>query len=98
MAENKLQIFTSPGCGHCEEVKEAVASGKIQVKGIDSATPVELVDLSSDAGYPMIDALGLKRVPAAYHDGQQCDIKVDEATKTITVVCPEPPQPEPLAA
>ena len=86
--ESKLQIFTAPGCDNCEEVKDALKSGKLEIEGADvKLADVEVVDLSSDAGYHYMDDLGISQVPAAYYGDKRCDLLVDDATKRVTVSC-----------
>lgn len=74
--EDRVVIFTSPGCGPCEEVERRVTGGHI------GDTPVELVSIEDDDGFERFieehrksgsDTFG---VPSAFHDGRQCDINL----------------------
>ena len=90
MPDNKLQIFTAPGCGGCKEVKDAMDSGQLEITGVDvKPEEIEVVDLSSDEGYPYLDKLGIGNVPAAYYAGERCELLVDDETKRVTVKCVE---------
>ena len=90
MPDNKLQIFTAPGCGGCKEVKDAMDSGQLEVTGVDvKPEDIEVIDLSSDEGYPAMDRLGISNVPAAYYGGEKCELLVDDETKRVTVKCGE---------
>ena len=93
---DKLQIFTAPGCGGCKEVKDAMEHGQLEITGVDvKPEDIEVVDLSSDAGYPYMDELGIKNVPAAYYGGEKCELLVDDETKRVTVKCGEANSDEP---
>ena len=81
-----VAIYTAPGCGPCKEVKEAVESGNIEVRGAPSSD-ITLVDVTSDEGYPAIDEKGIGQIPAAYHEGQKGDLLVDDATGKVVVDC-----------
>lgn len=52
---------------------------------------VELIDLETDEGFPYIAEFGLTGIPSAYLDKQKCEIKVDEDTNILHIVCPENP-------
>lgn len=90
----KVRIFTGPGCAPCDEVKAAVENDEILLEGLPEDTEVEMVDATSEEGYPFIDELGLDRVPVAYHGTAQCQIIVDDETKQVTVKCPPPEEPD----
>lgn len=87
--DNQLKIFTAPGCGPCVEIKEALDSGRLVLNGEPVAPEdVELVDVSTDQGYPLLDQLGIHAVPAVYLEGRHCEVLVDDETQTVTVTCP----------
>ena len=92
MPDDKVQIFTAPFCGGCEEVKDAVAAGQVEVQGVPgNGHEVELVDLSSDEGYALVEELGLETVPAAFYQGQRCELLVDDEAHKVVVRCGAPP-------
>lgn len=87
---NRLQIFTAPGCAPCEEIKTALAAGRLELEGTPvKREDVDLVDVSTDQGYPFLDQLDIHRVPAAYYGIRACEILVDNRTRTVTINCPE---------
>lgn len=96
MAEDKVLVFTAPGCAPCQDLKDALRDGNVEVEGVDVAPDqIEVVDVSNDDGYPYLDKYSVSRVPAAYYKGQQCQILVDDATHKVTVSCPSTNGAEP---
>ncbi len=86
-----VTIYTAPGCGPCKELKEAVESGNIEVRGASAeGSEITLVDVTTDEGYPAIDEKGIDQIPAAYSEGQKCYLLVDDATGKVVVDCGGP--------
>lgn len=84
-----IKIYSSPGCGSCSTVKEAIESGNVEVRGVDPDTEVEMVDVTTDEGYPEIDRIGIDAIPSAYHEGEKCNILVNDQTGKVIVDCPD---------
>lgn len=50
---------------------------------------VELIDLESDEGFLYIAEFGLTGVPSAYRGKQKCEMKIDDETNILHIICPE---------
>lgn len=85
-----LRIFTAPGCAPCQDIKDAIDQGTLEVEGVSPKADVEMVDLSTDEGYPLIEELGIDAVPSAYYGDRRCQLLVDEETGAVTIDCGEP--------
>lgn len=60
-------------------------------KGQIADKDVELVYIESDEGFPYIAQFALSGVPSAYRETQKCEIKIDEETEILHIICPEKP-------
>jgi hypothetical protein len=85
----KTRVFVAKHCGPCQIVKEMVERGQINDKDI------ELIDIESDEGFPYIAEFALSGVPSAYKDKQKCEIKIDQESNILHIVCPEVPTEAP---
>lgn len=89
----KLQIFTAESCVPCADVKEAINAGKLEIEGLSRTemkdTEIEVIDVTTEEGYPLIDELGIEQIPVAYYNGRTCQILVDDETGRITLDCSE---------
>ena len=83
MPKTKVKVFVSSSCGPCQEVKEAIASGKFNLEDVD------LIDLETDEGFPYIEKMKLNRVPVAYKGKRQCKILHDDEGG-LFIDCPQP--------
>jgi hypothetical protein len=45
---------------------------------------VDLIDITTEAGFPWIEKLGLQKVPAAFKNGKACKILSDDESLMIT--------------
>jgi len=81
-----VTIYTAPGCGSCKEVKEAVETGNIEVRG--APNDVTLADVTQDEHYSAIDERHIDKIPSAYFEGEKCDILLDDITGKVVVNCP----------
>jgi glutaredoxin len=84
-----VRIFTAPGCEPCEEIKQAVEDGNLTLAGLPARVNIELVDLSTDEGYPNVDELNLEKVPVAYYEARQCKLLLDTESGELTIDCRE---------
>lgn len=93
MAES-LRIFVASGCGPCKEITEAIDNGTIDVDGLTvteaKEADIDLIDVASDEGFPLVEEYGLDNVPAAYYGKRRCEILVGER---ITIDCSESERP-----
>lgn len=71
MAEEKVTLFVSEGCGVCKEVRKLVEEGKFNLEKID------VVDVASEEGFPNVEKLGLTKVPVAFKGTQECKLLMD---------------------
>lgn len=90
---SKLQIFTAESCAPCADIKEAIDSGKLSIEGLSRTevknTDIEVIDVTTEEGYPLIDEMGIDQIPVAYYEGRKCRILVDDETHAITLDCSE---------
>jgi hypothetical protein len=82
----KTRIFVSKHCGPCQIIKDMVQNGQV-----DDDKDIELIDLETDEGFPYIAEFGLTGVPSAYKDKQKCEIKIDQDSNILRIICPETP-------
>ena len=89
MAKDTVRIFTAPGCAPCEDIKEALEDGDVELIGVDTKASIEFVDLSTDEGYPYLDVLNMEKGPVAYYESRQCKLLVDDETGRLSIDCRE---------
>jgi hypothetical protein len=86
MAEETVKIFVSGSCGPCQQVKQLVSEGKF------NRDKVDIIDVETEEGFPMIEKMGLNKVPTAMKGTDHCDLSLDGETLIIT--CPGEEQEE----
>lgn len=87
-AAETIRIFSVAGCAPCEDLEAALEAGNVNVLGVDrESTEVEVIDLTTEEGYPYLDQYPINEIPSAYHGGQPCQILLNNATKTFTIDC-----------
>mgnify|MGYP001569841992 CR=1 FL=1 len=89
-----LRILTAEGCAPCSEFKESLDAGRLLVESARSERELtfEIVDVTSEEGFKLLEELSPKGVPAAYLDHEQCLIsfeKDDDGKRTVVVTCGE---------
>lgn len=77
MPDEKVKVFISSGCGPCQEVRKMIEEGKFNLADVD------LIDVSSEEGFPFVEKMGLTKVPAAFKGGKACKIMSDEESLII---------------
>ena len=81
-----LKIFVADGCDPCKEIKDLAEKGKM-LTNVDPDTDIELIDVTTDEGFPEVEKEQLSGVPTAKYDGQTCKLHIDEETKTLIIDC-----------
>jgi len=79
----KIRVFVSEHCGPCQIIKDMIDRGQVSDKDL------ELIDIESDEGFPYIGEFALTGVPSAYKENQKCEIKIDQSTDKLHIICPE---------
>ena len=69
-------------CGPCEKIKELFKAGRINRKD------VELIDLETDEGFRLIEAIGVDAVPSVYKGKEKCLLQLDEDKQSLIITCP----------
>jgi glutaredoxin len=77
MSDDTIKVFVSSGCGPCAQVKKMIEEGRFNLSRVD------MVDVSTDEGFPYIEKLGLTKVPSAFKGSKECKILSDEETVVI---------------
>ena len=96
MAENekKIKLFVAEGCEPCAEVKKLVEEGAFLIDGEEGAQ-VEMIDVSTEEGFPEIEKRGLTGIPRAFgEDGRQCKIGIDTENNVVVFDCDGQPESE----
>ena len=90
----KTRIFVSKHCNSCRLIKEMVKNKKVSEKD------VEVIDVETDEGFPYIQTMQLSGVPSAYKGIRKCELKIDEETDTLIIICPveQNPTEDPLSS
>jgi len=83
MPKAKLRVFVSAGCGPCQEIKEAIESGRFNVQDID------LIDVESKEGFPYIKKFKLTKAPAAYLGKKECEMFINREDNSLFIDCPD---------
>ncbi len=94
MAVRTLRLYTAEGCPPCESLKAKLRAGEIPVEGLPEGdeAKIEEVDVTTEAGFALAQALQIEQVPSAYLEDTPCKILVDEDDVTF-ISCPMPPAP-----
>jgi hypothetical protein len=83
-----LRVFVAEGCGECQGIKEGLAQGNITFLGVpDTVEDIDVVDVTTDEGYPFMDSLGIEAIPAAYLGMLPCSIRVLPNEKEYLIDC-----------
>jgi thiol-disulfide isomerase/thioredoxin len=75
--DEKVKLFVSGGCGPCQAVKQMVAEGRFNLDD------VEIIDVTTEEGFPWIKKLGLQKVPTAMKGAKVCKLLIDGETLVI---------------
>ncbi len=83
--DDEIKLFITQGCPHCEKIKDIVLKGRFNAESVD------LIDLSSPEGYPYLDKLPVKRVPAAMKGEKVCELTMahDKDGDLLLIDCGE---------
>lgn len=81
MAEELVKLYVSGSCGPCQQVKKLISEGKFNRDRVD------IIDVESDEGFPLIEKLGLTKVPMAMKGTEVCNLSLDE-DGTLIITCP----------
>ena len=91
MAES-LKIFVGKGCEPCREITRAIDKGLVDVDGLTITqareADIEVIDIASDEGFPLVQEYDLDNVPSAYYGKRRCEILLGDR---ITIDCSESP-------
>jgi hypothetical protein len=80
-----VKVFVSGECGPCAEIKQLAEEGRVN-------QDIDLIDVTSDEGFPYIEKLGLSKVPSAYRGVQECKLQIDDENQLLIVNCDQEPQ------
>ena len=84
----RITFYTAPGCSPCQDIKKAIESGDVRIEGAAVApSDVDIVDLSTDEGYLLIEKLGLEAIPSVYYDGDRCGLLIDDEDGQVVIRC-----------
>lgn len=86
---DKLRVFLSEHCLPCQDIMELIKQGKVSCDKCDEGDEIEVVDITSDEGFPLVAEYELDGVPAAFLGKKQCKIDYDEEEKALLISCPE---------
>ncbi len=75
-----VKVFVAGGCGPCQEIKQLIEEGRV-------SEDIDLIDVTSDEGYPYIEKMGLSKVPSAYRGTQECKLQIDDEEHLLIVDC-----------
>ncbi|MFH1485473.1 MAG: hypothetical protein ABIH46_05320 [Chloroflexota bacterium] len=75
-----LRILTAEGCAPCDEVKQMIKSKRfiLETGKHDKAIEIEVIDVTTEEGFPYIAQYNLNGVPAAYLDEERCTINYED--------------------
>lgn len=82
MEQGKVTVYVAGSCGPCKQVKRLIGKGKIN-------RPVDIIDVETEQGFPLIEKMGLSKVPAAYLGETQCNLSFSKDGQALVVECPE---------
>ena len=81
----KVRIFVGQGCAPCGPVKELIRQGRVETDIPDAE--IEIVDVTTDENFPLIEQEDLDRVPLAKYAGKFCLLEVDHDSQTVLIKC-----------
>jgi hypothetical protein len=82
----EVKVYVSGSCGPCQQVKKLIGEGKF------NRDKVDLIDIETDENFPLIEKMGLTRVPSAMKGTEHCELALEEDILIIT--CPGEEQNE----
>lgn len=83
--KERVTVFAAGHCEPCEEIKGMLQNGQFLVNGQEAE--VDLVDIETEEGFEEAQKHELTAVPSAFLRGKQCQIRLDEETKTVLIEC-----------
>lgn len=84
MAE-KVRVFVGQGCAPCGPVKELIQQGRVETDIPD--VEIEVIDVTTDEGFALIEQEDLDRVPQAKYGDQFCQLEIDHESRTVLIKC-----------
>jgi len=82
-----VRVFTAQGCIGCEAVEHALAEGTLQLIGVPEGTIVEVIDVTSEEGFSLVEKYRLESVPSAFFEVNPCAILMDEESGQVIIDC-----------
>lgn len=100
MAQKAIKVFMSEHCKPCQELVDLLKQGRFEADvGGDAA--IDLIDITSEEGFPEMVAEEVTRVPMAKYQGRECKLGIDEDAGIVVITCgdagegsPPPPAPD----
>lgn len=89
MPENEVEtvkLFVAAGCPVCDKVKELADAGRFSVPKVD------LIDVTTEDGFPSIEKYSLDRVPRAIKGDKACQLWVDPEADVLMIDCDSEPE------
>jgi hypothetical protein len=87
MAKKAIQLFVGEGCKPCGDMKEMVTNGRFE-SNIPGDVGLDLIDVTSEEGFPYIESEKLTQVPTAKYDGKVCKLEIDTEEQILVITCP----------
>ncbi|MDD3102431.1 MAG: hypothetical protein PHE59_04795 [Patescibacteria group bacterium] len=84
MEKEKVRVFVGNGCAPCGPVKELIRQGRVET---DIDAEIEVIDVTTDEGFELIEKEDLDRVPQAKYAGRFCLLEVDHESRTVLIKC-----------
>ncbi len=83
-----VKLFISSSCGHCQDIKKVIESGKFTVDGQEGAK-VDLINVDTEEGFLNIAIYDLTVVPSAYSDKTKCRLLINPGNQFLNIKCHE---------
>ncbi len=84
--EEKVKLFVSSACGPCEQVRKMIEEGRFNLPDID------LIDVTTEEGFPYVKKMGLTKIPVAYKGDKVCKLLMDD--ESLMIDCGDNPPAE----
>jgi hypothetical protein len=87
MAKKAIRLFVGEGCKPCGPIKEMVVQGRFE-SNLPGDVGLDLIDVTTEDGFPFVESEKLEQVPTAKYDGQVCKLEIDREEQILIITCP----------
>lgn len=83
-----VKVFQSTYCESCHEIVDMINNGKyvLDVEGAE----VEVVDVTSEEGFPELAKEDVDAIPSAKFEGKTCRLSINREDGVVLIDCQEP--------